>query len=169
MSNFKLSVTGHRPHKLWGYDYSEPHYAILTSKFEDIVRDILTKYDSVTMYSGMAIGTDIVFALTAIKLKSLGLPVKLCCVIPFDGQSSQWPAQAQDLYNYVLSVADEVVYTAGPGYAHWKMQRRNEYLVDVCNKLVAVWDGVEDGGTFNCIEYAVSKNCDWIHINPKDL
>jgi uncharacterized phage-like protein YoqJ len=36
------------------------------------------------------------------------------------------------------------------------MQRRNEWMVDRADKLVALWDG-SWGGTFNCIEYARKK------------
>lgn len=168
MANYNLSVTGHRPDKLWGYDYSNPHYVALTSRFEEIVKDILKSYSSITMYSGMALGVDTVFAFTALKLKNLGFPVKLVCVVPFQGQESQWPQHSQDIYHYLLSVADNIVYTASPGYESWKMQHRNKYLVNVCDKLVAVWDG-SSGGTANCVNYANSKNCDIIRINPQDL
>lgn len=39
----------------------------------------------------------------------------------------------------------------------WVYQRRNEWMVDHSDKAVlAVWDGVEKGGTWNCIKYARS-------------
>jgi uncharacterized phage-like protein YoqJ len=33
------------------------------------------------------------------------------------------------------------------------LQKRNEWMVDHCDLLIAVWDGSE-GGTANCVRYA---------------
>lgn len=38
-------------------------------------------------------------------------------------------------------------------YAPEKMQRRNEWMVDHCTEVVALWDGTP-GGTANCLRYA---------------
>jgi uncharacterized phage-like protein YoqJ len=45
------------------------------------------------------------------------------------------------------------------------MQKRNEYMVDKCDKLLAVWNGTT-GGTHNCIKYAKSKGKEIILLNP---
>ena len=46
-----------------------------------------------------------------------------------------------------------------------KMQTRNEWMVNHCDKLIAVWNG-SDGGTGNCVNYAKSINKEIIYINP---
>ena len=168
MSNFNLSVTGHRPNKLWGYDYNDVHYQNLQTRFEDIVKNLLQSYDTVTMYSGMAIGVDTIFALAALHLKSEGYPVRLICAVPFVGQECRWNRQTQQLYNSIKSMADEVVVVCSGSYAPWKMQKRNEYLVDNCDELIAVWDG-SSGGTGNCVSYATSKNTPMVHIVPSEV
>ena len=54
------------------------------------------------------------------------------------------------------------------GYSVFKMQLRNEWMVDHCDKLIAIFNQDEtSGGTFNCVQYARSKNKDIIFINPK--
>jgi uncharacterized phage-like protein YoqJ len=53
-------------------------------------------------------------------------------------------------------------------YARHKLQWRNKYVVDRVDLLVTVHDGSE-GGTKNCIEYALSKQPGWPRIDPIDL
>jgi uncharacterized phage-like protein YoqJ len=73
------------------------------------------------------------------------------------GQECQWPKQSQIQYNQILLKASNVIVVSDGGYDNWKMQVRNEYLVDHCDVLVALWDG-SSGGTGNCISYAYKKN-----------
>lgn len=54
------------------------------------------------------------------------------------------------------------------GYAPAKMQIRNEYMVENCDLLIAVWDK-SDGGTANCVKYAKSQRKNIIYINPKEI
>lgn len=61
----KIAVTGHRPGKLYGYNLSEPEYTILKEKFKYILR----KYKATKAYTGMALGTDTIFANAVIDLK----------------------------------------------------------------------------------------------------
>lgn len=56
----------------------------------------------------------------------------------------------------ILREADEVVDVCPDPYAVWKMQRRNERMVDHTDLLIAVWDG-GPGGTANTIRYARSN------------
>lgn len=137
--------TGHRPHKLGGYG--------------DDVKDVLIRLaiDSIPegttkVISGMALGWDMALARGAI---SRGLP--FIAAIPFRGQESIWPYKAIDEYNEILDYAEEVVVVAKGGYAAWKMQLRNEYMVNHSDCVLALWDG-SSGGTANCIKYAEKIN-----------
>lgn len=59
-------------------------------------------------------------------------------------------AKAWDLAEKRFAVNDSEEYL-GP----WMYQRRNEWMVDNSdNAVLAVWDGTEKGGTFNCVKYA---------------
>lgn len=84
----------------------------------------------------------------------LGIPIT--AAVPFAGQESQWPAASQKLYRDLLAKAARVEVVSSGGYAASKMQRRNEWMVDHCDRLLAVWDGTP-GGTANCIGYALAK------------
>ena len=48
------------------------------------------------------------------------------------------------------------------------MQKRNEYMVNSCSELIAIFDN-SPGGTANCIKYATEKGVKIVQINPKEL
>ncbi len=161
----KIAVTGHRPEKIGGYDENNP----LAIAIKRHMRETLIEYDKgnavsgegLIVYSGMALGIDQWWAEAAIELR-----LTLVAVVPFKGMELKWPQESQDRFNKILIEAALVKYVCDPGYAAWKMQKRNEFMVDRCDGLVAYWDGSK-GGTANCVAYALSvKKPHWI-IHPR--
>jgi uncharacterized phage-like protein YoqJ len=131
--------TGHRPNKLGGYSVE------VNRKLLDVARRNL---DGCTMViSGMALGWDTALAHAA---RMEGIP--FIAAVPFKGQERLWPKPSQDGYHDLLRAAKEVVYVCEDGYAPWKMQIRNQWMVDHCDVVLALWDG-SSGGTGNCIQY----------------
>jgi uncharacterized phage-like protein YoqJ len=51
------------------------------------------------------------------------------------------------------------------GFTSYAMQIRNEWMVDHCDLLVALWDG-SPGGTGNCIRYAKRAKCATVNLWP---
>lgn len=100
------------------------------------------------LLTGMALGVDQWAAELCIKLK---IPFIAC--IPFIGQEKQWPESAQKHYKKLLDKAWKIEIVSDGHYEPWKLQRRNEHMVDSCDLLLAVFNG-KDGGTANCIKYA---------------
>lgn len=141
-----LAGTGHRPNKLGGY--ARPVFfrcvTVITRWLED-AKNI--EYG----ISGMAIGFDQALAQSCIDS---GIPFD--AYVPFLGQESKWPRDAQQFYHKLLNQAREVKYICDPGYHPLKMQKRNEAMVDACTDVLALWDGTT-GGTANCIMYAKIK------------
>ena len=88
--------------------------------------------------------------------------------VPFEGQETLWPEPAQIKYWELLLKCVDVREICEPGYAAWKMMKRNQWMVDNCDVLIAVWDG-SSGGTKNCVDYATSKEKTIIRIDPKEL
>ena len=112
----------------------------------------------------MALGIDTLWAKLAIENN-----IPLLAAVPFEEQDCKWPKKSRDVYRSILSnPLTRTVVVCGSGYAIWKMQKRNEYMSDMCNLLIAVWDG-SPGGTGNCMKYAKSIKKDIIIINPKTL
>lgn len=113
----------------------------------------------------MALGVDQDFAWLCTELS-----IPFTAALPFVGQEDNWPKHSQEWYEWLLIRADDVVVVSPGGYSAAKMQVRNEWMVDHCEKLLAVWDGT-GGGTGNCVNYAYYKHGrSFIHrINPNDF
>lgn len=60
---------------------------------------------------------------------------------------------SQAAFGFLMQRAAQVVIVSSGGYGVEKMQVRNEWMVDHCDLLVALWDG-SSGGTGNCVRYA---------------
>lgn len=119
-----------------------------------------------TFISGMALGADQLFASAVINLDQDNIPRVLIAAVPFAGQESKWPASSQEIYNYIISRCNQVEYVCEPGYAPWKMQTRNCWMVDRAQYVLAVWNGAKSGGTWNCLGYAASRNRIIDQLNP---
>lgn len=46
----------------------------------------------------------------------------------------------------------------------WLMQKRNEYVVDLADKVIVVWNE-KPSGTVNCVNYAEKDSKEVIRIN----
>lgn len=158
-----IGCTGHRPDKLpnkqIGYMLPNPVYIKICQETEKLLLELKPE----KCISGMALGYDQYFANICIKLK-----IPFIAAIPFEGQEMAWPEKSRKIYHKLLSSASEKIIVSSGGYAKEKMQIRNEWIVNNCNKLLACWDG-SNGGTSNCVKYAQSINKDILFINPKKL
>lgn len=137
-----ISGTGHRPNKLGGYSQEVQDKLIKVLSIE------IEKIKPNQIISGMALGYDIALAKVALNYN-----IPLIAAVPFLEQEKLWPLKSQAEYFYLLSKAKDIIYTADIGYAAWKMQIRNEWMVDHSDLVLALWDG-SSGGTGNCIKYA---------------
>lgn len=146
-----LAATGHRPNKLGGYGIPAMR------KLEHFARSYLKSRPEIIqgnlhLISGMALGWDTAWALAAIELQ-----IPFIAAVPFTGQERQWPTESQKMYGLILQKASTVVLVSEGLYAPTMMQERNEWMVDHCDEVVALWDGSR-GGTYNCIQYAKKFN-----------
>ena len=147
-----LAGTGHRPDKLGGYGVD------VSTRLVDLARAALMKYRPDEVVSGMALGWDTALALAAIEL---GIP--LAAAVPFEGQERKWRPEQQRLFQAILARASTVVVVSPGGYAVWKMQVRNEWMVDRATGVLALWNG-SAGGTGNCIEYARARQVEIVNL-----
>lgn len=142
--------TGHRPNKLGGY--SEQALNDLTN----LAYEALVELKPEAVIAGGAIGWDQALANAAYRLK-----IPLTLAYPFEGFESKWPKDSvgarfhkeMELIVEHLDVPIKKVYVSEPGYAAWKMQVRNKWMVDNATHVLALWDG-SAGGTGNCVAYA---------------
>lgn len=153
-----VAFTGHRPDKLGGYGPSKLQNAVR----EAVRNALLAEPPSICAVSGMAQGLDQWAAEICIDLR-----IPFTAAVPCDDQDRFWPPAARAHYQVLLSKAARIVHVPGGAYAAWKMQRRNEWMVDQCGCLIAVWDG-SPGGTANCVRYAERKDlCSVVRIEDR--
>lgn len=157
----RICITGHRPNKMYGYNIYNSEWTSLKEK----LKNMLIENNCSEAITGMALGVDTVFALAVLELKEAGYDIRLHCAIPCRNHSCKWVKESVDLYNDILSKADTVKLVSDEEYKPWLMQRRNEYMVDIADKVIAVWDG-SSGGTRNCVEYAERQGKEIIRIIP---
>lgn len=134
--------TGHRPDKLGGYGED------VKESLNTVAMEWLTKHKVDRIISGGALGWDQALAMAA---WDLGIPYTMA--LPFLAFDSKWPQRSRDYLTRLINDAHDVVYVCDPGYAPWKMQERNKWMVDNSDSVLALWNGTL-GGTANCIKYA---------------
>lgn len=137
-----LAVTGHRPDKLGGYSPTVARALTLFAEGE------LYRMEPDIVITGMALGWD-----QAIGWACHARRIPFWAYVPFDGQDSMWPPQARRQYAELLSYADKIVVCSSGGYEPYKMQVRNQRMIDDCQQVLALWNGTS-GGTGNCLRYA---------------
>lgn len=159
-----VCFTGHRPQKLGGYDEQNHINGPIRDAIRLFIKDKIFEGYSVFI-SGMAMGVDTWAAEEVIALRKEHKHIRLVAAIPFRGQESKWPPETQRRYHNLIAQSDRVVEVCNPGYAPWKMQRRNEWMVDHSSLVFAVWDGTP-GGTANCVAYATKHEVEVVRIVP---
>lgn len=137
-----IAATGHRPNKLGGYSRET------ADKLHALAVWFLQHAQPNRVISGMALGWDL-----AVAEAAFDLAIPYTAAVPFIGQENAWPTASREYYRQLLGTADRVHVVSDGGYSAAAMQRRNEWMVDNCDALVALWDGTS-GGTANCVAYA---------------
>jgi len=153
-----IAITGHRPPEIGGFQLPNPTYNYICQEIEKI----LLKEKPIMAVSGMALGVDWYFINVCLKLK-----IPYLAAIPFEGQEKAWPKESQKTYNLLRKLAKAEIIVSAGGYSPEKMHIRNQFMVNKCDKLIAVYNGKQSGGTYQCLNYAKSKNKEIILIDPR--
>ena len=155
--------TGHRPNKLKGYDPKD-NKELLWEIFK-VVEDHIDNKGVINFISGMALGVDMWAAKMILRAKKCNPEIRLICDIPCKNHSSKWNAQSQKEWQSIIDKADEVVYVSEEEYKPYLMQKRNEWMCNMSDYIIAVWDG-SNGGTGNCVKYAQKINKQITIVKP---
>ena len=178
-----ICFTGHRPNKLFGYDILTEGNQQICQQTYDIVEDIIKKdlNQEYVFYHGGALGYDFFsfFVIMNLKANYPKVKIKQIMTIPFKKQYIKWKKEDIGNYFYCLKHSDEIIYVDRleeysvknviQGIYHpAKMQKRNEYMVDHSDIVIACYDG-SNGGTKNCITYAEKLGKNIIKLNPNNI
>ena len=161
---YRVSFTGYRPEKLPFRDEDDPRCIDLKKRLSEQIEKLI-KDGADEFFSGMARGVDMWAAEAVLALKANYPNIRLTAVIPCPEQAEKWNAADQALYQDILAKCDKKL-TTSPRYTSGCMQARNRALVDMCDILIAVFDG-QSGGTANTVNYAKSKGRSTIVIEPE--
>lgn len=139
------AATGHRPDKING-GYSDATFNCLVKT----ARTYLQTADVKEMITGMALGWD-----QAVAQACVDLDIPYIAAVPFAGQDSLWPRDSRARYDRLIAWASnvEIVTERYEMPVARALQVRNEWMVDRCQIVLALWNGTF-GGTHNCIKYA---------------
>lgn len=164
MADFGKSCcfTGHRPQKLpWKYNEND----IRCIEFKEKLSAVITAVheSGITHFiCGMALGCDMYCAEAVIELKKQHSDITLEAAVPYDGQESKWSESNRQRYRSILMHCDKTTLIQD-SYTPGCMMRRNRYMVDSSNVLIACYDG-KSGGTWNTIEYAMKLDKEVIQL-----
>ena len=158
--------TGHRPQKL-GYGENSIQCDELKNRLEELIIELIEKEGVTHFISGVALGVDTYAANIVLKLKSDYPMITLECAIPCETQVVKWNERDRDIYYDLLSKSDKETLLQQK-YTSDCMQKRNEYMVDNFDYVIAVWNG-KPSGTGNTVKYARKNNKMVLLVNPQTL
>lgn len=149
----RIAGTGHRPAKC-PCKYDENHKWLREMKGR-LYADLDVGWNSQQIdfiINGGAIGFDTWFAEIALEI---GIPVHT--YVPFKGQESKWPKQAQDRYFRILEKSAKVIYVC-ESYSNKAFYLRDKAMIDNCDMVFCLLDPLnKESGTFTTVDYAKSK------------
>lgn len=149
--------TGHRPKGFpFEYGIDKPKHNAYLKKLEQKIKLAMTEYGITNFISGMALGMDLDFAETVLKLRN-DFPITLECAIPCPNQTLNWDVKDKLRYDSILKRADNVKLVS-ERYTAECMLKRNRYMVDKSELIIAVFNGIKKGVTWHTINYAKKEN-----------
>lgn len=163
------ACTGHRPQNLpFRFDETNERCVRLKEQLYKIIENLILKKGVTHFISGMAQGVDTYFAEIVLEFRDEKYPeITLEAAIPCETQAERWLEPQRDRYYSILSRCDKEKLLQ-THYTDGCMQRRNEYMVDCCDYLIAVWDG-SPSGTGSTVKYACERGKEIIQIDPITL
>ena len=129
-----LTVTGHRPQRLKGQEKLIKKWA----------KAQLLQLQPSILYNGMAQGADQIVAIAA---KELNIPI-ICCY-PFP-RKNYHPTEQWIMEN------NKIIFIQ-PTFSKQSYIIRDKFMVDHSDVILAVWDGIQQGGTYTTREYAIKQ------------
>lgn len=109
-----------------------------------------------TFYNGLAMGFDLVACNVVLALKRKYKNIRLIACIPCLEQEKYYSQTEKKQYGEILKKADEIVYVSNTAYYNGCMQKRNVYMCENVDILIA-YIYKETGGTAYTVKYFQKK------------
>lgn len=164
----KCAFTGHRPQSLpFGFNEADERCIALKQKLRNEIINQIENNGVRHFITGMAIGVDMYAAEIVLGLKSSYDGIILESAIPCETQAAKWTEEQRDRYYEIAAKCDKETLIQRP-YTADCMHKRNRYMVDQADHIIAVWDG-RPSGTGKTVQYAQRQGKPVTVINPKTL
>lgn len=159
-----VAFTGHRKERILQENSNNP--CILGQVQLAVIEQVEHLYSQGyrTFYNGMSEGFDLLAASAVIACRWKYKDIRLVAVVPFRNQSARYEPLDKIQYNTLLEEADEVVILS-ESYYRGCFHRRNDYLIEHANIVIAYHDGIFKGGTFYTIKKAQQDNKQIINLS----
>ena len=160
--------TGHRPKGLpFGYNEEDSRCKKLKKKLKKLIIHKVKEENTTNFLSGMALGTDMFAAEIVLELKRKFRNITLTAVLPCRTQAARWNKEAIARYELILAKCDKIIVLQDE-YTPSCMHKRNSYMVEHSDCVIAVWSGIE-GGTANTIHFATERHLPVTVLDPTTL
>lgn len=162
------AFTGHRPQNLpFGFREDDERCTTLKKILKEQIVSLITDESVTHFISGMALGVDMYAAEIVLELKKTYPDITLESAIPCETQAAKWNAAMRERYYGIAAQCDKETLLQ-THYTPDCMDKRNRYMVDHADYIIAVWDG-KPSGTGKTVMYAQSKGKVIIKVNPATL
>lgn len=149
-----LGATGHRLHLLPGYRGDGSSQKLRVALLE-VAMDALEEWCPDLVVVGMATGWDMAVGMAAMLTNR-----PFHAYVPFIGQEKLWSAADQTAYRSLLDEAVEVR-VISPVQSPAAYIERDQAMVDVSDRMIALWCGDPRSGTGQTLAYADGWLCPW--------
>ena len=147
----------------WGYDETDARCVEFRFRLREAL-EYLIGQGYTDFMSGGALGFDQMAAEIVLSLREKYPWVRLVMVIPFDGQADKWSREQRGRWLEIIEASDKVIHISH-AYDKGVFFRRNHYLVENANLLLAAYDG-QPGGTAGTVAYAKRHGVRVVRIAP---
>lgn len=160
--------TGHRPKSLpCGYNEEHPTCKMIKYRLRQLIDGIICRKSVTHFISGLAEGVDTWAAEIVLEIKDEYPKIALEAAIPCENQAASWNVKSKELRDRIMTMCDKVT-VLQKNYTYDCMMKRNKYMVDNSDYVIAVWNG-RPSGTTNTIRYAASKGKSVYYVDLNDF
>ncbi len=165
------AITGHRPTRFkWKYDENNNSCKRLKKRMRD--QFVLLYEQGVRQFwVGGALGVDMWAGEILLRLKEQPeySEIKLMVALPFEGHDAGWDERSKKRLAFLIRHSEKTVVVGEKGQtSEVNYRRRNEYIVDQADCLLAVYDDDRSirSGTGKTVNYAKEKRLKLLLIHP---
>ena len=139
------AFTGHRPQHLpFGMNENDERCVKLKEELKEQIINLIEAENVTHFITGMALGVDLYAAEIVLDLKARYPSITLESAIPCETQAVKWSMAQRERYYDIAAQCDKETMLQSH-YTPDCMDKRNRYMVDHADFIIAVWDGRPSG------------------------